>query len=649
MNRKFYPLIMVFLLLAVQLDGQEKYPFSRQDSAKIAEYDSLSNLHQQQNQYKEQSRYLNNMAMLYWEHNHFTKARKYYEQSLALNKKVGNENGIAMINSNLAMINADEGKYEDAVGYFKRTLTARKVRGEKVGTISAMINLSVVLNNLERYQESLDYLHEALDLAREMNNPRQMKSCYGMLAETYEKAGNSEKSLYYFDYFRTFHDKIQKDKIREKEQEIANERLQRKLAEAEKRNKELELKQKDTVITRKNKQITDLGSAKQKLLDTLSRKQLELKYTGQMRELEQEQFARKQQEQREVRNYILAGTGFVFIVASLLFIGLTQYRRTARKLEAQKQQIESQSKDLEAQNKKLQELTNFKEGLMHMIVHDLKHPLNTILNNTEASADNKLYIAARQLERLTLNILDVTKYQNSQLEVHPKPLDFSSIMQDALEQVSPYIREQYLEFDSNNQAVTVAGDHDTLVRVLVNLLSNASKYVNKGGTIRITTLRRNGQGLVGLYNSGHHIPRDKQDSIFNQFQQLEARDSGKIKSTGLGLTFCKMAVEGHNGKIWVDSAPQQGTTFWFTIPLAKEQTQSTAMPAGKKATSDFPKEELQQYRNELQQYDYFEISAIRSVLKRIPPDASENAQEWKKQINRAVLNGDEQTYNALIQ
>ena len=102
---------------------------------------------------------------------------------------------------------------------------------EKIGIISAQINLSVVYNNLGRHDEAAQGLEEALSLAREMNDPVQMRSCYGLLSETYEKAGDLDKSLQYFNLYRTFHEMIQREEVADLKEVIKEEQVQKELAE----------------------------------------------------------------------------------------------------------------------------------------------------------------------------------------------------------------------------------------------------------------------------------------------------------------------------------------------------------------------------------------------------------------------------------
>lgn len=162
--------------------------------------------------YRQASDYLNKAAMIEWEYKKYEKAIKLYEKSLELNSKINNQQGITGITSNLAMIHADMKAYDAAYRYFKITLEARQRGTDKVSVISAHINISIVLNNLRRFYEAAQHLEEALALAREMNDANQMKSCYGMLSETYEKGGRHDESLRYFNLYKTFHEMVQKDK-----------------------------------------------------------------------------------------------------------------------------------------------------------------------------------------------------------------------------------------------------------------------------------------------------------------------------------------------------------------------------------------------------------------------------------------------------
>lgn len=356
-----YVIFLIILIQTFNLIAQKKYPLSRQDSAMITKYIDKSAQQDSLGDKKEASRYLNDAAMIYWEHNHYETAIKHYKKSLKYNENLGNENGIAMIHNNLAMIYSDTKDYKKSKEYFNKTLAARKSKNEKIGIISACINLSVVLNNLKEFDTSIERLHEALTLAREMNDPQQMRSCYGMLSETYEKAGNVEKSIHYFNLYRTFHEMVQEEKITKTREELENERLKRLLVETQNKNKELELKHKDEELHQQEEIIADYDSTTQILRQNLTKEQLRLmvlKQDAQIKDLQvKKEKAEMQEKQLRSKRLIQSSIGGVLaliIISLVLLYAYRQKRKTNIKLARQNDEILHQQEEIMSQRDKLQ-------------------------------------------------------------------------------------------------------------------------------------------------------------------------------------------------------------------------------------------------------------------------------------------------------
>jgi len=357
MNTKLILIFSILFSIIFKINAQnQKFPLSRSDSAKINIYEKKAANYKTNKYYREESDCYNKIATIWWEHNYFSQAAEYYNKSLEINKRLGNANGIAMINSNLALIYADNGDYEKALEYFDKTLSIRKSRKEKIGIIAARINMSVVLNNLKRYDESVKHLGKALDVARELNDYEQMRSCYGMLSETYEKAGNYKKSMYYFELYKKFNELVEDEKVKKAYNYAKEQELKRKLAEKENEIKELELIKKnyEIILTKKHLQKTE--KEKISLLDTISTKELKIKYLENERKLNEA----KQKEIALKNKLFIRNTIYItLIILLLLFIFIFFYfqkRKSYKILRIKNEEISQKNEEIKIQKNNIEEL-----------------------------------------------------------------------------------------------------------------------------------------------------------------------------------------------------------------------------------------------------------------------------------------------------
>jgi signal transduction histidine kinase len=130
-------------------------------------------------------------------------------------------------------------------------------------------------------------------------------------------------------------------------------------------------------------------------------------------------------------------------------------------------------------------------------------------------------------------------------------------------------RDQKLSVDIPPDIPSVQGDADRLRRVVTNLVGNAIKYTPAGGEIGVSASADGNEVLVRVSDTGPGIAKELQQAIFDKFCVLHENPGHGRSSTGLGLAFCRMIVEAHGGRIWVDSDPGQGSTFSFSIPVGR--------------------------------------------------------------------------------
>jgi signal transduction histidine kinase len=226
---------------------------------------------------------------------------------------------------------------------------------------------------------------------------------------------------------------------------------------------------------------------------------------------------------------------------------------------------------------RLQELERQRDDMRNMIVHDLRTPLTALMVGVEMMEnDSELNemqheittIAAgggRTLLGMINDLLDVEKMESGSTELQYDEIDAMSLVAGAMKQVA------LLAEESNTALVTdvaanlpaFSGDSKKLTRTLVNLIGNAIKFTG-AGTVTVSAYQDDGETIrFAVRDTGQGIPAESFGRIFEKFGQLDSRRVG----TGLGLAFCKLAVEAHGGRIMVESTLGSGSTFSFTIPL----------------------------------------------------------------------------------
>ncbi|MCX7855336.1 MAG: ATP-binding protein [Anaerolineae bacterium] len=220
--------------------------------------------------------------------------------------------------------------------------------------------------------------------------------------------------------------------------------------------------------------------------------------------------------------------------------------------------------------------------MTHMIVHDLRNPLSSIMSSLELirarlrdptmdiPLDQLFAVAQRSGERLfglIDSILDVARLESGKAELNYQVIDVGDLVGEAVEQVRPVAvgREIRLNFYVPPGLPLIEGDRNLLLRTLTNLLDNALKFVPPDGEVRVTVDRPSADVLqFAVSDTGPGIPLEYQERIFDRFARLP---NEKTRGTGIGLAFCKLVVEAHGGRIWVESQPGKGATFKFTVPL----------------------------------------------------------------------------------
>lgn len=221
------------------------------------------------------------------------------------------------------------------------------------------------------------------------------------------------------------------------------------------------------------------------------------------------------------------------------------------------------------------------------ISHELRTPINVIMcavqlmetyiNEMQSEASlknviNKTYIMKLncfRLLRLVNNLIDISKIDANAFELQMKNCNFISIIEEITLSVSDYIESKgiNLVFDTDIEEKIVACDEEKIERIMLNLLSNATKYTKSGGSILVNVYDKGDSLCIRVSDTGIGIPEDKKDEIFKRFCQLENMLTKQHEGSGIGLNLVKSIVEMHGGVITVESEPGKGTTFEINLPV----------------------------------------------------------------------------------
>ena len=167
---------------------------------------------------------------------------------------------------------------------------------------------------------------------------------------------------------------------------------------------------------------------------------------------------------------------------------------------------------------------------------------------------------------MTTAVLDVSQLESGQMPLNRQVYDLTVLAGTAVVSLGSLVGQRRLTIEAPPKPVMAKADKEIIERVITNLLSNALKFTPDLGEVRITASRKDAVARLAVTDTGPGIPAEHHARIFEKFGALDKGAHGY--STGLGLTFCKLAVEAHGGKIGLESEAGKGSTFWFELPVA---------------------------------------------------------------------------------
>ena len=246
------------------------------------------------------------------------------------------------------------------------------------------------------------------------------------------------------------------------------------------------------------------------------------------------------------------------------------------------QSLKRSKRTLQKKNLQLRKLEKLRTDLFNMLIHDLKGPISEVVANLDIltytlDGDNRQFVESAQkgcetLQTMIANLLDIARLEERRLELIYEKIDPRDLIREALGRLTKVGKTGELEFVETfppcEAGPYFAADRGILLRVLQNLLRNAIQYSPAGGLVEVGFEYTETQRIqFFVKDQGPGIPEEHRNAIFEKYTQLDKKPDGRVYTTGLGLAFCKMAVQAHKGSIGVQAVSPKGSQFWFSLPI----------------------------------------------------------------------------------
>jgi signal transduction histidine kinase len=274
-----------------------------------------------------------------------------------------------------------------------------------------------------------------------------------------------------------------------------------------------------------------------------------------------------------------------FIISGIIIAIIAGQREAARRRALfAEQEVREHAFELEQVNKQLEQANELKDRFLSMASHELKTPITSIRGQAQImlrrlsrkselpanlvpiqAALRKIDEQTRRLNSLVDDLTDLASIRAGKLELRPGDCNLAEICQDVVED-QRLISGRTIELETPDEPMRLRADRDRLSQVIVNLVSNAIKYSPQDCPVEVSISQHDNVAVVRVRDAGPGIPKERQERIFEMFYRDPNAEASAKNGLGIGLAICKDIVERHNGRIWCNSLPGNGSTFVVELP-----------------------------------------------------------------------------------
>ncbi len=549
---------------------------------------------------------LNNIGLVYQNQGDYDLAKSYHHQSLEIKNTLGDEKGSAFSYNNLGSISQKTGDFDNALEFFNRSLEIRQFIGDKREIAITLRNIGYLFLEQDSLEKALEKLHEALELYHLVNDQSGIARTYNYLGRAQMQAGNLEEADEFFTKSLGISENIGLSRmIAENYNSMAASMAKKGEFKEAFEYQALYHQLRDSIFNEESRR----RMREMQVLHERERKESELE----LMRVSRQRDAYSIEKQRILKNFLLVGVILVIVLLFLLYSRYLFVKKANKLLEKQKEEITQSNKKLLLLNKNLIEQkqkvedlnqklnqanqklkqsekhlieTNFtKDKFFSIISHDLRNPFASIVSFSRILKRDIKNLDKEDLQELAMeldksvfkinnlleNLLQWSRAQTGKIKYHPEYLPLKEVIHDNVNLFSNTSREKDIKIQEEiGDDIIVWADRNMTNTVLRNLISNALKYTEPGGVIKLTSGSKNGKAYVSIVDNGVGISPENVKKLFRVDSLHSTYGTRDEKGSGLGLLLCKEFVEKQGGEISLESKKGEGSVFTFSLPFEEE-------------------------------------------------------------------------------
>jgi len=514
-----------------------------------------------------------NLGVTRFNQKQFDGALSFFKQGKAFFEKVNHQEGLSYSYTHLSWVMVEKKQFDEALKFANLALLIRqKNNATKEQLSNALRDVAVAEIGLKNYSEAKRVLEKSLQIAQETNKPIAIADHALYLAELFLKIHDLDRAEYYAIWSYQITTQFRNPLQRMKSSMVISKIYQAKKKYAEAMRFQTEhYDLKDSLFNEDINKNTARLEAKYQfdlkasaLIEKQKRKELES--------------SRKLNQERFLSSLLISALLFFGVITYFIYQRRMQDKLLNRELTQKNEEISRQNQEIQEQTTQLAENNRFKDRLFSIISHDLRSPVVGLVGSlelvnegvlSEEEFHNMLPDLANNvnsIQSLLDNLLTWARIQMKGIPVAPEAFHIRELVQDKINSFEKPAQLKEITFLNNiEEDLQIQADKNMIELVLRNLISNAIKFSHPGGKIELSSSRQKGYSQVCISDNGTGIEPEIMANLFGTQSSSSKGTAGEM-GTGLGLLLSKEFIEKNGGKIWVESTPNVGSKFYFSIP-----------------------------------------------------------------------------------